>query len=143
MPARLAVAETITAAMAAVAAGALNAGALVFYADTTAAPVHATDPVPLEALELARFPLPAANAAAVATDVDGSTVTLAPLAPIAGLASGRIGWARAEDGAGAGLVLPNVGTIDEALIVSSLDVVAGDPVTVVLWAFVIPTVNAE
>jgi hypothetical protein len=139
MPARAALSMIVASLMAQAYATALDGGALVLYDDTTAAPATPEDAVPVDAVELARFPLPSVNAATV---VDG-VATVAPLGPIPWAASGRVGWARVETWGGAGLVLLNVGTVDEALVVTTLDAVQGEDVTVVAWAFQVPALVDE
>lgn len=138
MPARMVLAIDVANDMAEVYAMKLDGGALVLYQDTTAAPATAEDPLPVDAVELARFALPVD-----ASDVVDGVVTMKPLDPVPGLASGRVGWACVARPSGTPVLLPNVGTDDEALVLSSLDVVAGEDVTVVDWSFYVPTLVEE
>lgn len=111
----------------------LHGGTLVLYRNDTAAGATPEDPVPDGAVEWARLPIPETGHSIA----DG----VAHVAPLAGvvLADGMVGWARVVDAAGDGLLLPNVGMVDEALVVTRLEGVAGDPVAVLDWSFTIPT----
>jgi hypothetical protein len=139
MPARVVLALTIANTMAQVFATGLNGATLVLYEDTTAAPATPEQPVPVNAVELVRFALPNSGAA---TATDG-VVTVAALDPVAWYTSGRVGWARVEYNDATGLMIPNVGTDDEALVLTSLDAVEGAPVSVVAWQFVVPTLQGD
>lgn len=139
MPARVALALTIATDMAQAFADPLDGGALVLYMDGTAAPATPEDPVPDDAVECVRFDLPGVGAAVVVYGV----ATVAALPPEAAQFTGRIGWARVERADGSGIMLPNVGAGDEALVLTSLEVVEGEPVTVAAWSFVVPTLMEE
>jgi hypothetical protein len=139
MPARVVLSWTVVDEMAAAFALALDGGRLTLYADSSAAPGTPQDDVLPDVVILAAFDLPLSDAGVVLNGV----VTVAPLAPVAAAISGRIGWARVERDTGAGLMLPNVGVDDEALVVSSLDVVEGEPVSVASWQFVVPTISGD
>jgi hypothetical protein len=138
MPASVVLALIVADDMANAFAAHLDNGALVLYADTTAAPATPELAVPAGALEIARFVLPAVAAVVV----DG-IVTVGPSGPVPALITGRIGWARVEHAGGSGVMIPNVGTDDEALVVNTLDVVAGQPVTVVDWRFQVDTIHGD
>lgn len=139
MPASATLAMFVATAMAGAFAAPLDGGAVVLYQDTTAAPAVPEGGIPAGAVELVRFPLPAVGAATV----DGMIVTAAAVGPVPALATGRVGWACVFAGSGFPMLVPNVGTNDETLLVSTLDVVAGLPYTLAEWAFVVSTFQGE
>lgn len=139
MPALVVLAIDVANDMALAFAAALPNAAIVLYADTTAAPATAEDDVPAGALELLRVVLPPADAATVVAGL----VTVNALPPSPWLATARVGWARVARADGTGILVPNVGTVDEALVVSSMDAVAGVMASVVDWRFHVPTLAGD
>lgn len=138
MPASATLALFVATAMAGAFAAPLDGGAVVLYQDNTAAPAVPEAGIPVGAVELHRFALPAVGAAAI----DGDAAIVAAVGPVPALATGRVGWACVFAGNGDAMLTPNVGTVDETLILSTLDLVAGTPYTLAEWRFVVARFGA-
>lgn len=132
MTTRVLIAVTYASALAAAWLEPLHNGTLVLYRDDTAAGPSPEAAVPDGAVEMARLAIPE-----IGHSINAGVAHVAPLAG-ALLADGRIGWARVEDVDGQGLMLPNVGVTDEALVLTRLEGVTGDPIAVLDWSFTIP-----
>lgn len=135
MSARVAISNDARGVMLAVLAGLLDGGKVRFYSDATAAPASPGDALPDGSVLLAELDVDTPSE----SEIDAGVATFSPAGPGAVLVSGSVGWVRVVDAAENGVLDYNVGTVDEAIVVPRLALVAGEPLTLAEWSFALPS----